>query len=84
MITTHYTFQPVKRIGSKSLPCPKCGKLVRRKTTIVHTINPYNKNAQGIPKSLLEVTMDVSAELNEWRAKPEVCTKCRNEAHPNG
>ena len=79
MITRHITFQKVTRMGEKNLPCHECGKKVRRKTTIEHTINPFNRRADGTPKSCTEVLEDVYAELKEWMAKPEVCTKCRNE-----
>lgn len=39
------------------------GKKRLRQKTIVHTINPFNRNAAGIPKSRDEVIADVRAEV---------------------
>jgi hypothetical protein len=74
---TRYTFQEVKRMGDKNLPCPGCGNKVKRRTTIVHTINPYNRRTDGTPKSYTEVLEDVYTELKTWQKTPVVCTKCK-------
>jgi len=65
-----YTYEKCSLSTSKSGKCAVCGKQVTRKTTVTHTINPFNKNADGIPKNRSEVYDCVKAELAEWKKEP--------------
>ena len=76
---TIYRFEEVKRTASKSAKCVDCGKRVRRQKTVIHTINPFNKNPDGSVRNYDEVAACVSAELNEWRAEPARCAACEEE-----
>lgn len=70
-------FQPVKRRAGKNLPCPDCGKKVKRQTTFEQTINPWNKNAEGEPKSGMEIMAELDVEAKKWQAEPVRCKACR-------
>lgn len=59
--------------------CPSCGKKTSRKKTVEHTINPFNKNANGVPKSRQEVVEDVKAVLETWKKEPVYHAKCEKK-----
>lgn len=60
-------FQPVQTVRVLVGKCPVCGKNTTRRKTFEHTINPFNKNADGQPKTYDEVRAAVNAEANAWR-----------------
>lgn len=74
--TIHTTFTTVKHKECKSGKCAKCGKRTKRQCTFEATINPFNKNADGVPKSYGEVLQDVKAQGAEWSRKPILCAGC--------
>lgn len=75
--TTHTVrFQEVEHRAQKNLPCPDCGKKVRRSTTFEQTINPWNKNAAGDPKTVTEIREELAADAAAWREKPVQCKAC--------
>lgn len=73
------TFNEVAVTASKNLPCPVCGKKVRRQKRIWKTVNPFNRNANGVPKTRDEVYADVLAEAEVWKAVPEMHWMCAEE-----
>lgn len=77
------TFEEVTRRAAKNLPCPDCGKKVRRQTTFMQTINPWNKNAAGEPKTRQEIQDELKADAAAWVQEPVRCTACR-EANRDG
>lgn len=60
-------FQLVTTVRVLTGKCPVCGKLTTRRRTFEHTINPFNKNADGTVKDWAQVRRDVNAEANAWR-----------------
>lgn len=60
------TFQPVVTVRERRGTCPVCGKQTTRRRTFEHTINPFNKNAEGQPKTYDEVRAAVNAEADAW------------------
>jgi hypothetical protein len=56
-----YRFREIKHQASKNLPCPGCGKKVRRQRTFGQTLNPFNKNADGKVKTELEIVRELNA-----------------------
>jgi hypothetical protein len=72
MIRYHY--EPVRVTAVKKLPCPVCGKLLRRQRTFQETINPFNKNPDGTQKTSREVLASVQARAEDWRTVPETCS----------
>lgn len=75
-VTVHERYEEVRETRIKNWPCPGCGRKVKRQRTFVNTINPFNRNADGVPKSRREVTADVRAKGDAWAAVPERHTEC--------
>ena len=75
---TVYVFPAVKYPAEKYLPCPKCGKKIRRRMTFEQTLNPFNKNADGLPKSRREIIAELANRASEWRLMPELCGYCKS------
>lgn len=75
---TVYRFQQVKRTARKRVPCEECGKKLSRQTTFMQTINPFNKNSEGYPKTYKEIWAELGEECREWEAVTEghLCLKC--------
>lgn len=75
---TSYTqkFESVPLPASKNLPCPGCGKKVRRSRTFSQTINPFNKNAAGQAKTRQEILAELRERAAAWKQEPEQCTPC--------
>lgn len=73
---TTYNFAEVTKRGKKSGKCAVCGKRTTRSITITNTINPFNKNADGAPKSYDEVLADVTAKRDGWLANPVMHKTC--------
>jgi hypothetical protein len=42
------------------------GKWRKQTRTFMHTVNPFNKDEEGMPKSYTRVTQDVNAEADAW------------------
>lgn len=78
---TVYKFQDVKRTAKKRVPCEGCGKKLNRQTTFMQTINPFNKNAEGYPKTYREIWDELGAKCREWEADTEgfLCTPCEEK-----
>jgi len=74
---TTVRFQEFTRQGQKSLPCPGCGKKVRRQRTFSMTLNPWNKDPEtGLPRTRGQIWNALGVKAAEWQAKPEKCTPC--------
>lgn len=72
-----YQFQKVTWPDQKSVPCPGCGKKVRRSKTFWQTLNPFNKLPDGTVKDRRDIMRELRDEANAWRGQPEQCSKCR-------
>jgi hypothetical protein len=68
-------FEQLKLRAEKKGKCG-CGVRRRRAKTLIMTINPFNKNKQGIPKTREEVWADLQAAAKKWRAEPIICADC--------
>jgi len=74
---TIYRFERVRRKKTMSIRCEECGARFSRSHTVEHTINPFNLNDQGVPKTRQEVAEAVGKELDAWAASiPAVCSSC--------
>lgn len=74
---TRYVFQTVKRKHTTRGMCVSCGRKCQRTDTAENTINPFNRNAAGMPKTRDEVALDVAAELEQLRLRPLFCAECK-------
>ena len=77
---TTYIYEQVTQQVTKNLPCPSCGKKVRRSNTISNTVNPFNKNADGEIRTRAEVRACVVALAQKWQTEPVICTACKQAA----
>lgn len=73
---TIYRFESIPRRATKALPCPVCGKKVRRQRTFTETANPFNRNADGVVKTRREIWDSLGAKAAEWQTEPETCAAC--------
>jgi hypothetical protein len=71
-----YTFEEVRLSATKSVKC-KCGKRVRRSKTFFQTINPFNKRTDGQMKCRSDICTELTADVKQWKAEPELCAACR-------
>lgn len=56
-------FEKITRKQVLSLKC-RCGKRIARTVSVTHTVNPFNKDEYGLPKSRSQVADDVLKELS--------------------
>jgi hypothetical protein len=66
-------FRVVSRVRTDRYRCP-CGKRFQRSVRVEQTINPWNLNADGIPKTFAEIWAELGAELA--RAKTNATHAC--------
>lgn len=82
---TTYRFQQVKTKATRRGKCPSCGKSVARTRVFMNTVNPFNRNADGVPKSYGEVFADVRDEAAAWAPSAsyfehDACIDARQDA----
>ena len=63
---TRHVFPYVRIRARLRGDCPVCGKTTTRTCVFEHTVNPFNRRADGEPKTQDEVRDDVTAEANTW------------------
>jgi hypothetical protein len=74
---TRTYFDEVSRTGRKTVKCSGgCDRRLKRQKKFTHTINPFNKNKAGVPKTRAEVQKDVDAKAAAWEKEPELCIHC--------
>jgi hypothetical protein len=70
-------FEIVKYRAEKKIKCAAgCGRTVKRAKTFDQTINPFNKNVEGYPKTRQQITEELAVEAKTWRETPEACSHC--------
>ena len=72
---TKITFEEVAFHASKSGKCG-CGKHCKRQRKFWATLNPFNRNAVGAPKTRVEIYDDLRTQAAVWKTEPIVCTSC--------
>lgn len=73
-----YTFREVPLYGTKTVPCSGCGKKLRRQRKFSQTLNPFNKAADGRPKTAKQIQDELATEIRQWEQEPETCGACTN------
>ena len=79
---TKYVFNEVKVSKKVKKPCTACGKVAQRTFTAMQTINPFNRNAAGVPKTSVEIGKEIHTELEVLLAQPFVCKSCEDAQDP--
>ena len=59
-------FDEIKRREVRDGKCPVCNRPVRRSITLSETINPFNRNAAGLPKTEFEIKVSLAKKASEW------------------
>lgn len=82
MRTIQY-FDPVSLSEKVKLKCRTCGKTRYRTVTVKATVNPYNLNDAGEPKTAWEVRHDLqprlAADVAALKAEGIVCRPCETQ-----
>jgi hypothetical protein len=77
-----YTFQGFKGRAEAIFDCPSCGKKNRKRTFLAeHTLNPFNKNADGTVKNAEQVRKGAKQEalrLRDEFMKEPLCKSCED------
>jgi hypothetical protein len=73
---TRINFDEVKLYSKKSCKCKVCGKRLTRQKTFWQTLSPFNRNADGVPRTRKEIMDILKVEIGVWRADVEICSKC--------
>lgn len=60
------TFRGITYMAHRVGKCPVCGRGTTRRRTFMQTVNPWNLNPEGTPKSALEVWCSVETEAKDW------------------
>jgi hypothetical protein len=74
------TYDRLTLTGVKNVRCSECSRKLRRQRTFGQTLNPFNKNAKGLPKTSQEIYTALRIEIAAWRLEPETCRNCRTRA----
>jgi hypothetical protein len=80
MSTHSIRFSGYKGRAEATFTCPSCQKTKRKRTfSVEHTVNPFNKNADGTVKNGMEVSRDAqaAADLRKRQLLGEpLCNAC--------
>jgi hypothetical protein len=72
MHSTRYTFDEIAMKGRRVWKDPTTGKRRTQVVKFFQTVNPFNKNAAGFPKTRAEIYKELGAEFHAWvAAAPE-------------
>ncbi len=78
-----YVFKQVKFPATKRGKCPGCGKRLTRSTTFSMTINPFNVNAKGEPRTEAEIWHELRCKAEFWKMVPPMCSDCQDLNPPD-
>lgn len=71
-----YTFEKVPLTVTRTGKCTVCGKRAQRAATFYQTINPYNKDKDGNPKSYGVIYRELRVKADAWRKTPLMHARC--------
>lgn len=74
------TFAEVKDGRTIKIDCKQCGKNLKRVVSDFQTLNPYNRNADGVPKTRGEIYRELGPRIDEkerkMREEGVICRQC--------
>lgn len=73
---TQIKFEEVTRPVTKRVDCRVCGKKITRSTTLSQTISPFNKGADGQPKTREEIRAELKAQAGTWQPRNDIHADC--------
>jgi len=68
---TTYRFEEVSHTAKRRVTCAVCGKKFNRQRTFTNTINPFNMNAIGSPKTYQDVLANVIHLADQWQPEQD-------------
>jgi len=71
-----YRFEEVTRPVTKRVKCRVCGKTITRSTTLSQTISPFNKDADGQPKTREQIRAELKAQAETWQPRNDIHADC--------
>lgn len=73
---TTIRFQEIKQTAKRRIDCAGgCGKRLTRQRTFTQTVNPFNRNQDGHPKSIPEIREELRATAAKWEPTA-YCAAC--------
>lgn len=70
MATITTTFETIRRSVTKARRCTACNKVKKQSATFTQTLNPYNVNSLGVPKTRYEIERELDQKCQSWEPKP--------------
>jgi hypothetical protein len=67
-VTTYY-YEPIAAKGWKSGKCAACGKRAERSREFRQTLNPFNLDAEGTPKTSGQIWREVVRAARAWGSR---------------
>ena len=71
-----YRFDEVTRPVTKRVPCRVCSRTLTRSTTLSQTISPFNRGADGQPKTREQIRAELKAEAETWHPRNDIHADC--------
>lgn len=68
-------FNEVSIVGEKSGKC-SCGKRTKRRKKFYQTLNPFNVDKRGVPKTRDVIWGEINGQLLAWENAPVKCSEC--------
>jgi hypothetical protein len=56
--------------------CNSCGKRRSRSKKFYQTLNPFNRDKDGNPKTPEQIRCEVNMEADDWLKKTKTCRTC--------
>jgi len=73
---TSVTFDEISLTGVKNVKCSGCGKKLKRQQRFFQTLNPFNKDKNGMVKSKHQIYTELEEDIKKWEVEPEKCRNC--------
>jgi hypothetical protein len=70
------TYERVEQWIEKTVPCRVCGKKIKRSTTLGQTINPWNRDDDGAPKTRQQIRAELKQQARTWHPGNDIHRAC--------
>ena len=76
-MSPHATFEIVQLRSRKKVRCLVCHKPLARARTFWQSINPYNRDDDGYPKTREQIWDELQSQAAAWKQTPEAHPACQ-------
>jgi hypothetical protein len=70
------SFEEISLKSTRRGTCSSCGRRTSRVFKVWQTLNPFNKNKDGVPKSRGEIYTELRVDLRIKTSVPLLCSGC--------